>query len=60
MPYNNFVTSEGVFSRSQTPLYIPIKRKQVKKLPKAYPPQGSPNNQKKTKSKGNKITWFPI
>jgi hypothetical protein len=33
---------EGCFSRSQTPFYILIKRKQVKKLPKTYPPHGSP------------------
>ncbi len=56
---NNFVfklwffTKEGgVFSRSQTPLYILIKRKQVKKLPQDYPSHGSPNNQKETKSHG--------
>jgi hypothetical protein len=47
-------------SRPQTPLYILIKRKQIKKLPKDYPPHGSPNNQKETKSQGNKITWFPM
>jgi hypothetical protein len=41
------------FSRSQTPLYILIQRKQVKKLPKNYPPHGSPNNQKETKSHGS-------
>jgi hypothetical protein len=44
-------------SRSQTPFYILIKRKQVKKLPKTYPSQGSSNNQKETKSQGNIITW---
>jgi hypothetical protein len=48
------------FSRSQTPLYILIKRKQVKKLLKNYPPHGSPNNKKETKSQRNKITWFPM
>ncbi len=41
------------FSRSQTPLYILTKRKLIKKLPKTYPPQGSPNNQKETKSHGS-------
>jgi len=41
------------FSRSQTPPYILTKRKLVKKLPKVYPPQGSPNNQKETKSHGS-------
>jgi len=30
------------FSRSQTLTYIPTKRKLVKKLPKVYPPYGSP------------------
>jgi len=40
-------------SRSQTPPYILTKRKLVKKLPKAYPPHGSPNNQKETKSHGS-------
>jgi hypothetical protein len=40
------------FSRSQTPRYILIKRKQVNKLPKDYPPHGSSNNQKETKSHG--------
>jgi hypothetical protein len=40
------------FSRSQTPLYMLTKRKLMKKLPKAYPPQSSPNNQKETKSHG--------
>jgi hypothetical protein len=44
------------FSRSQTPFYILTKRKPIKKLPKTYPPQGFPNNQKETKSQGNKIT----
>jgi len=38
------------FSRSQTPPYILTKMKLVKKLPKAYPPHGSSNNQKETKS----------
>jgi hypothetical protein len=38
------------FSRSQTPPYILTKKKQVKKLPKTYPPQGSLNNQNETKS----------
>jgi len=41
------------FSRSQTPPYILTKRKLVKKLPKAYSPHGSPNNQKETKSHGS-------
>jgi hypothetical protein len=40
-------------SRSQTPLYILTKRKLVKKLPKAYPPHGFPNNQKETISHGS-------
>jgi hypothetical protein len=44
-------------SRSQTPPYILTKKKQVKKLLKIYPTQGSTNNQKDTKSKGNNITW---
>jgi hypothetical protein len=64
------------FSRSQTPFYILIQRKQVKKLPKNYTSHGSPNNQKETKITRkqnhmvphviphlitrNKITWFPI
>jgi hypothetical protein len=30
------------FLRSQTPTYIPTKRKLIKKLPKAYPSHGSP------------------
>jgi hypothetical protein len=38
---------------SQTPLYILIKRKQVKKLPQDYPPHGSPNNHMETKSHGS-------
>jgi hypothetical protein len=41
------------FSRSQTLLYILTKRKLIKKLPKIYPPHGSPNNQKETKSHGS-------
>jgi len=41
------------FSRSQTPPYILTKRKLIKKLPKTYPPHGSPNNQKETKSHGS-------
>jgi hypothetical protein len=41
------------FSRSQTLPYILIKRKLIKKLPKTYPPHGSPNNQKETKSHGS-------
>jgi hypothetical protein len=41
------------FSKSQTPLYILIKRKQIKKLPKNHPPHGSSNNQKETKSHGS-------
>jgi len=36
----------------QTPIYILTKGKLVKKLPKAYPPHGSPNKQKETKSHG--------
>jgi hypothetical protein len=40
-------------SRSQTPHYILTKRKLVKKFPKIYPPHGSPNNQKETKSHGS-------
>jgi hypothetical protein len=48
-----FYKGRWCFSRSQTPLYILIKRKQVKKLPKNYPPHGSPNNQKETKSHGS-------
>jgi len=42
------------FSKSQTLIYIPTKRKLIKKLPKVYPPHGSPCdftiNHKKTKS----------
>jgi hypothetical protein len=30
------------FSRSQTPFYILTKKKPIKKLPKTYPPHGSP------------------
>jgi hypothetical protein len=30
------------FSRSQTPTYIPTKKKLIKKLPNVYPPHGSP------------------
>ncbi len=41
------------FSRSQTRPYILTKRKLIKKLPKTYPPHGSPNNQKETKSHGS-------
>jgi hypothetical protein len=41
------------FSKSQTPPYILIKRELVKKLSKSYPPHGSPNNQKETKSHGS-------
>jgi len=41
------------FSRSQTSPYILTKMKLIKKLPKTYPPQGSPNNQKETKSHGS-------
>ncbi len=44
------------FSRSQTPLYILIKRKQIKKLPKNYPPQG-PHVIPHLITR-NKITWF--
>jgi hypothetical protein len=51
--YHNFVQKWRCFSRSQTPLYILIKRNLLKKLPKTYPSQGSPNNQKKTKSHGS-------
>jgi hypothetical protein len=60
------------FSRSQTPLYILIKRKQVKKLPKNYPSHGSPcdctiNHKEQNHMvphviphliTKNKITWF--
>jgi hypothetical protein len=51
--YHNFVQKWRCFSRSQTPPYILTIRKQLKKLLKTYPPHGSPNNQKKTKSHGS-------
>jgi hypothetical protein len=41
------------FSRSQTSSYILTKRKLIKKLPKTYPPHGSSNSQKETKSHGS-------
>jgi hypothetical protein len=52
------VKDEGVLQGHKTPPYILTKRKLIKKLPKTYPPQGSPNNQKeqnhkKTKSHGS-------
>jgi hypothetical protein len=40
-------------SKSQTPFYILTKRKQIKKIPKVYSPQGYSNNQKETKSHGS-------
>jgi len=50
------------FSRSQTPTYIPTKRKLVKKLPKVYPPYGSPCdctiNHKETKSHSSPPMWL--
>jgi hypothetical protein len=49
------------FSRSQTLIYIPTKKKLIKKLPKVYPPHGLPCdstiNHKKTKSHGPPM-WF--
>ncbi len=52
------VPNQGVLQGHKTPPYILTKRKLIKKLPKTYPPQGSPNNQKeqnhkKTKSHGS-------
>jgi len=41
------------FSKSQTPPYILTKWKLIKKLLKTYPPHGSSNNQKETKSHGS-------
>jgi hypothetical protein len=51
--YHNFVQKWRCLSRSQTPPYKLIKRNLLKKLLKTYPSQGSPNNQKKTKSHGS-------
>ncbi len=49
------------FPRSQTPLYILIKRKQIKKLPKDYPPHGASNNQKdKIRRKQNHMVLHVI
>jgi hypothetical protein len=49
---------KGVLQGHKTPPNILTKRKLLKKLPKTYPPQDSPNNQKepnhkKTKSHGS-------
>jgi hypothetical protein len=55
---DNFVQNK-VFSRSQTPLFILTKRKQIKKLPKTYPPQDSPNNQKEQNHKETKNHMVP-
>jgi hypothetical protein len=43
------------FSRSQTPPYILTKNKLIKKLPKIYPPHGSPNNKKEKNSHGSHV-----
>jgi len=45
------VQDEGVLQGHKTPPYILTKRKLIKKLPKTYPPQGSPNNQKEQNHK---------
>jgi hypothetical protein len=50
--YHNFVQMKVSFKVTNTSLNI-NKRKLIKKLPKTYPPHGSPNNQKETKSHGS-------